>query len=162
MTTQWDVDADVLYIVSPSYVIHMDGNEVLYDAMLVVRTWDELIEKDYQVPQLEIDTADVAVRRDAARQPRRRRRAATNRIRQVCTSDLEPFEMQGLRHLTPLTALTAIPQTLRNAARPARAQRVPLTLAARFGSSKARGCTRAQPTAHGAPGLRARPSGSGP
>jgi len=64
-----DLDADVLYIVSPSYIFHMDGDEVLYDdAVLVARTWEELLTKDYQVPQLEIDIVDAAVRRDAARQ----------------------------------------------------------------------------------------------
>ncbi|MFE5672016.1 hypothetical protein ACFQ58_10465 [Agromyces sp. NPDC056523] len=63
-----DLDAYVLYIVSPSYVFHMEGDEVVYDdAVLVTQTWEELLEHDYEVPQLRIDVADVWAKRDAAR-----------------------------------------------------------------------------------------------
>ena len=63
-----DLDASVLYIVSPSYVFLMTGEVVEYDdAMLVTRTWEELLEQDYQLPQLSIDLTDVWARRDAAR-----------------------------------------------------------------------------------------------
>ncbi|KRB36153.1 cupin domain-containing protein [Microbacterium sp. Root180] len=71
-----EVDAHVLYIVTPSYVFHMDGDEILYDdAVLVARTWEEVLEHEYRMPQLAFDVDDVQARRAAAREALRAAKA---------------------------------------------------------------------------------------
>jgi mannose-6-phosphate isomerase-like protein (cupin superfamily) len=59
-----EANADVLYIVSPSYVFEMEGDEVQHDdAILVARTWEELVAADYEVPALEVSAYEARSRR---------------------------------------------------------------------------------------------------
>jgi mannose-6-phosphate isomerase-like protein (cupin superfamily) len=59
-----DAVADVLYIVSPSYVFEMEGGEVKYDdALIVAATWEELVAANYDVPTLTIRPDEVRTRR---------------------------------------------------------------------------------------------------
>lgn len=56
--------AEVLYIVSPSYVFEKtDGKVVHDDAVLVARTWDELATAQYKVPALEIPKHEAVASR---------------------------------------------------------------------------------------------------
>jgi mannose-6-phosphate isomerase-like protein (cupin superfamily) len=56
--------ADVLYIVSPSYVFEMQDGVVLYDdAVLVAESWDELEAAKYDVPALRMSVDGVARQR---------------------------------------------------------------------------------------------------
>jgi mannose-6-phosphate isomerase-like protein (cupin superfamily) len=56
-----DIPAEVLYVVSPSYVFEMENGEVQYDdAILVARTWEELAVSNY-------DSAELKLRADEAR-----------------------------------------------------------------------------------------------
>jgi mannose-6-phosphate isomerase-like protein (cupin superfamily) len=73
-----DGDAYVLYIVSPSYIFHMEGDEVVYDdAILVSSSWEDLLARDYEIPEVHIDETDLHLRREAARQLVKRRKEGT-------------------------------------------------------------------------------------
>ena len=62
-----DAVAEVLYIVSPSYVFEMEGGEVRHDdAILVARTWDEIAAANYALPALRIDHFEARARRAEA------------------------------------------------------------------------------------------------
>jgi len=59
--------AAVLYIVSPSYVVEMDAETVVYDdAVVVAKSWDELEARAYDVPSLKISATEAAARREEA------------------------------------------------------------------------------------------------
>jgi mannose-6-phosphate isomerase-like protein (cupin superfamily) len=65
--------AEVLYIVSPTYIFEMDGDRVTYDdATLVARTWEELETSGYAPPSSEKANAAraEALRRLAMRKAR--------------------------------------------------------------------------------------------
>ena len=52
-----EVTAEVLYIVSPSYVFEKECGEVRYDdAIRLTRTWEELAASNYDVPSLKEDS----------------------------------------------------------------------------------------------------------
>jgi len=73
-----DTDASLLYIASPSYVFYVTGGNVVYDdAILVSKTWDELKSRNYQVPKLNINEADLRARRESAQQALMRRKPAS-------------------------------------------------------------------------------------
>ena len=56
--------AEVLYIVSPSYVFEMVGDQVVYDdAVLVAKTWEELEATKYTVPTLKVSKPEVVASR---------------------------------------------------------------------------------------------------
>lgn len=69
-----DAAAEVLYIVSPSYVFEKSGDEILHDdAIPVARTWDELKSRGDEGPALQVTAYEAralraeALRRIAAR-----------------------------------------------------------------------------------------------
>jgi mannose-6-phosphate isomerase-like protein (cupin superfamily) len=75
-------DAYVLYIVSPSYIFYLEDGEVAYDdAILVSTTWEELAARNYEVPPLQVDRAELRARREAARQALERRRTSESTTR---------------------------------------------------------------------------------
>ena len=47
-----DDEAEVLYIVSPSYVFEADGDDppIYDDAVVVFETWEELLQSNYSDP----------------------------------------------------------------------------------------------------------------
>jgi mannose-6-phosphate isomerase-like protein (cupin superfamily) len=48
-----DRNAEVLYIVSPSYVFEMEGHDVRHDdAILVARAWKDLASSSFEIPQI--------------------------------------------------------------------------------------------------------------
>ena len=60
--------AAVLYIVSPSYVVEMDADTVVYDdAVVVANSWEELEARAYDVPALAISATEAEARRDEAK-----------------------------------------------------------------------------------------------
>jgi mannose-6-phosphate isomerase-like protein (cupin superfamily) len=62
-----DIPAEVLYIVSPSYVFEVEDGEVRYDdATLVARTWEELAVSNYLVPGLKVSAEEAKARRAEA------------------------------------------------------------------------------------------------
>jgi hypothetical protein len=66
--------AEVLYIVSPSYVFELDNGEVKYDdAVLIARTWNE-VENQHDIEALQLSRQDVLARREQAK-----RRLATTK-----------------------------------------------------------------------------------
>ena len=68
--------AEVLYIVSPSYVFEIEGGEVRHDdAILVARTWEELVAAHYDLPTLKVDREEARVRRAEALERIMKRRA---------------------------------------------------------------------------------------
>jgi DNA integrity scanning protein DisA with diadenylate cyclase activity len=59
-----DAVADVLYIVTPSYVFEMERGAVKYDdALIVAATWEDLVAANYHVPALTISSDEVGTRR---------------------------------------------------------------------------------------------------
>lgn len=67
LRNQGSVDADVLYLVSPSYVFEIDGRDVRYDdARLVARTWEELEESGYDLPSMKVSAYDAGALREEA------------------------------------------------------------------------------------------------
>jgi hypothetical protein len=73
--------AEVLYLVSPSYVFEKEGKKVRYDdARIVSRTWEELEACQYDVPALKITAAKAgALRRASLRRLAARRRSRGQR-----------------------------------------------------------------------------------
>jgi len=65
----YDAPAEVLYIVSPSYVFEMECKEIIHDdSVLVAESWEELEAANYDVSALKISTcAAVASRAEAMR-----------------------------------------------------------------------------------------------
>jgi mannose-6-phosphate isomerase-like protein (cupin superfamily) len=62
-----DAVAELLYIVSPSYVFEMEGTEVRHDdAILVARTWDEVAAANYDLPALKVGHYEATARRAEA------------------------------------------------------------------------------------------------
>ncbi len=60
--------AEVLYIVSPSYVFEMEGDRVIHDdAILVSETWEELEAAKYEVPTLQVTAYEATARRTEAK-----------------------------------------------------------------------------------------------
>ena len=60
--------AAVLYIVSPSYVVEMDSDTVVYDdAVVVAKSWEELEARAYDVPALAISATEAEARREEAK-----------------------------------------------------------------------------------------------
>ncbi len=66
-----DTTAEVLYIVSPSYLFETEGTQIVYDdAIMVAETWGELEAAKYEVPGLKVKRAEQAAKRgEAARWP---------------------------------------------------------------------------------------------
>lgn len=64
-----DEVAEVLYIVSPSYVFEMEGEHVTHDdAVMVSETWADLVSAGYDVPALKITPYEaLAARAEAKR-----------------------------------------------------------------------------------------------
>ncbi|MCP5060090.1 MAG: cupin domain-containing protein [bacterium] len=90
LCNEGDEPAQVLYIVSPSYVFEMDGDTVVYDdAILVARTWDEFERAGGDLPGLRVD----AYQARAERAESERRIAASKGIPQ------EPLENEDIRRL---------------------------------------------------------------
>ena len=59
--------AEVLYIVSPSYVFEMEAGEVKHDdAILVARTWEEVAASNYDLPALTVGHYEAGARRAEA------------------------------------------------------------------------------------------------
>jgi|GEM_PF-325551 len=59
--------AEVLYIVSPSYVFEMEEGEVKHDdAILVARTWEEVAAANYDLRALQADPYEAGARRAEA------------------------------------------------------------------------------------------------
>jgi mannose-6-phosphate isomerase-like protein (cupin superfamily) len=68
LRNDWEMPAEVLYIVSPSYVFENDGNEVRYDdAILVAESWDDLSKSGHDVPSLKISSYEVRARREESK-----------------------------------------------------------------------------------------------
>lgn len=64
----YDVVAEVLYIVSPSYVFEMEGEQILHDdSILVAKSWEELEAANYDVPALKIPTYEAVAKRAEAK-----------------------------------------------------------------------------------------------
>ena len=62
-----DLVAEVLYIVSPSYVFEMNGDEILYDdSIMVAQSWEELESVGYDHPALKVTTAEQSSHRSEA------------------------------------------------------------------------------------------------
>jgi hypothetical protein len=60
-----DAPAEVLYIVSPQYVFEKENKEVRYDdAIVVAKTWKELVETGYNVPALKLTSDQRRANRD--------------------------------------------------------------------------------------------------
>jgi hypothetical protein len=60
--------AEVLYIVSPSYVFEQHGDAVTYDdATLVAQTWEELAASGYDLTRLSVSQDEAPTRRDEAK-----------------------------------------------------------------------------------------------
>ncbi len=54
------VMAELLYIVSPSYVFEIEHGQVLHDdAILVARSWEDLVAAHYDLPALKVTSAPV-------------------------------------------------------------------------------------------------------
>jgi mannose-6-phosphate isomerase-like protein (cupin superfamily) len=63
-----DAVAEVLYIVSPSFVFEMDSHAVRYsDAVIVSGSWEELEARNYDVPVLSIRSSEARERREEAK-----------------------------------------------------------------------------------------------
>ena len=59
-----DAVAEVLYIVTPSYVFEMEGGTVKYDdAFIVAATWEDLFAANYDVPALTVRPDELGTRR---------------------------------------------------------------------------------------------------
>ena len=67
--------AKVLYLVSPSYVSEVEGQEVRYDdATLVAKTWKEIVGADYDLPTINASASEAKLqRREAIRRIARRK-----------------------------------------------------------------------------------------
>lgn len=62
-----EVPAEVLYIVSPSYVFEIDDGQVVHDdAILAARNWDDLAASNYEVPALKVSQYEARARRAEA------------------------------------------------------------------------------------------------
>lgn len=62
-----DAAAEVLYLVSPSYVFELERGAVRYDdAIVVAETWEALAAKQYDVPALQMTAYEAAARRAEA------------------------------------------------------------------------------------------------
>jgi mannose-6-phosphate isomerase-like protein (cupin superfamily) len=93
--------ADVLYIVSPSYVFEMEGNDVHDDAILVARTWEELASHD--APALKMTSYEARARHAESLRRLARRKGIDARALADQRSDTAPFAHHGLT-MTSLVA----------------------------------------------------------
>ena len=60
-----DTTAEVLYIVSPSYVLEVEHQQVKYeDAVLVAEKWEKLDESRYDVPALRATSHEARAKRE--------------------------------------------------------------------------------------------------